>query len=49
VAGPVVKTGLTSTVAYSHYSFNATLEANWGLTPINANDASAPNMMEVFQ
>jgi hypothetical protein len=48
-AGPVVKKAFLSTSFHSHYSISATLEANWGLPPINGNDSAAATMMEVFQ
>jgi PKD repeat protein len=32
----------------SHYSYAATLEAAWGLSSINSNDAGAPNMLSAF-
>jgi acid phosphatase len=48
-AGPVVKKAQKITVAYSHYSVLATLEANWGFPALGANDSSATSMMPVFQ
>jgi hypothetical protein len=48
-AGPVVKKATKFKTAYSHYSFLATLEANWGFSPLTTNDAVASSMMEVFQ
>jgi hypothetical protein len=43
-----VKKAIKPTTHYDHYSFNATLEANWGFAPINANDGAATPMMEIF-
>jgi hypothetical protein len=48
-AGPVVKKAMKFKTAYSHYSFLATLEANWGFAALTTNDAAATAMMEVFQ
>jgi phosphatidylinositol-3-phosphatase len=48
-AGSAIKTAQQFNTAYSHYSFAATIEANWGLPPINGNDAAATPMMEVFR
>jgi len=47
-AGPVAKVGYTSSAAYNHFSHLATLEANWNLPPLNANDSGARNMAEFF-
>ena len=47
-AGPVVKTGHSSTVAYTHFSLLATVESNWNLPPLNVNDTNAANMSEFF-
>lgn len=43
-AGPVVKQAYQSATAYNHYSFLKTIEANWGLTTLTTNDASATPM-----
>src|SRR5207253_1230243 len=32
----------------SHYSYLSTIEAAWGLSSINSNDAGAPNMLSAF-
>lgn len=32
----------------SHYSYAATIEAAWGLSAINSNDGTAPNMLGAF-
>ena len=47
-AGPVAKTGYSSSYGYNHFSFLATVEANWNLTNLTANDRDAPNMAEFF-
>ena len=47
-AGPLVKKGYTSTTHYSQYSLLSTLEQNWGLHPLTANDVNAPPMFEFF-
>jgi len=47
-AGPVVKTAYTSSTAYSHYSVLSTIESNWNLPPLTANDQNATNMNEFF-
>jgi len=47
-AGPVAKRGYSSTTQYTTYSFLSTLEANWGLAPLQATDASAAPMSEFF-
>jgi len=47
-AGPVAKTGYSSSFGYNHFSFLATVEANWNLTNLTANDRDAPNMTEFF-
>jgi acid phosphatase len=48
-AGPAVKTATKLTTPFTHYSVLATMEANWGLTSITANDKGATSMMSVFQ
>jgi hypothetical protein len=48
-AGSGVKKQFKSMTSYSHYSVMATLEANWGLASLGANDVGAPSMLEVFQ
>lgn len=48
-SGPVAKKGVQiSPVGASHYSYLSTIEAAWGLSSLNANDASAPNMLGAF-
>jgi len=47
-AGPVAKTGYASSFGYTHFSFLATVEANWNLANLTANDRDAPNMTEFF-
>jgi len=47
-AGPVAKTAYSSSFGYNHFSFLATVEANWKLTNLTANDRDAPNMTEFF-
>ncbi|HZY46795.1 MAG TPA: alkaline phosphatase family protein [Candidatus Bathyarchaeia archaeon] len=48
-AGPQVKRGYQCNTAYSHYSFLATLEWNWGLASLTSNDGSAHPMTELFK
>ncbi len=48
-SGPAAKKGLQiSPVGASHYSYLSTIEAAWGLSSLNSNDASAPNMLSAF-
>src|SRR5438046_6852923 len=47
-SGPAAKVGYTSSVSYNHFSHLATVEANWNLPPLNANDSGARNMSEFF-
>jgi PKD repeat protein len=47
-SGPVAKAGYTSAVSYNHFSLLSTLEVNWNLAPLNANDSEAANMTEFF-
>src|SRR3989475_2477909 len=47
-AGPVVKRGYQSSVAYSHYSVARTIESIWNLPTITTNDASTTAMTEFF-
>src|SRR6266516_12638 len=47
-SGPAVKKAYSSTTSYNHYSYLSTLEANWNLASLTANDASAPPMTEFF-
>jgi phosphatidylinositol-3-phosphatase len=46
--GPQVKKGYICSTRYSHYSFLATLELNWGLENLTANDGSASPMTNLF-
>ena len=48
-AGPQVKRGYMCGESYSHYSFLATLEFNWGLQNLTSNDGSARPMNELFK
>ena len=48
-SGPAAKQGVQISPANaSHYSYAATIEAAWGLSSINSNDAGAPNMLSAF-
>src|SRR5256884_3022625 len=47
-AGRVVKPTYTSSVAYNHTSLLATIESNWNLPTLTANDAGAAAMTEFF-
>ena len=48
-SGPAAKKAVQiSPSNASHYSYAATLEAAWGLSSINSNDAGAPNMLNAF-
>jgi len=47
-AGPAVKLNYTSTTAYNHYSLLATIEANWNLPSLRAEDGGATSMDEFF-
>src|SRR3989449_9469871 len=47
-AGRVVKPASTSSVAYDHFSVLATIESNWNLSNLTANDGAAAPMTEVF-
>ncbi len=47
-AGSLAKTGYLSSFDYNHYSFLSTVEANWNLASLTANDRDAPNMAEFF-
>src|SRR2546425_3309755 len=47
-SGPAAKVGYTSSVSYNHFSHLATVEANWNLPTLNANDSGARNMSEFF-
>jgi PKD repeat protein len=48
-SGPAAKKAVQiSPPNASHYSYAATIEAAWGLSSINSNDAAAPNMLSAF-
>src|SRR5690242_4977748 len=48
-SGPAAKKGAQiSPAGASHYSYLSTIEAAWGLSSINSNDAGAPNMLSAF-
>jgi len=47
-AGPQVKTGFVTSRLYNHYSFLKTVEVNWNLTSLTANDLNATPMTELF-
>jgi len=48
-SGPVARKGVQiSPAGASHYSFLSTIEAAWGLSSLNSNDAGAPNMLGAF-
>ena len=48
-SGPAAKKGVQiSPAGASHYSFLSTIEAAWGLSSLNTNDAGAPNMLGAF-
>ncbi len=47
--GKMVKTGFVSPANnYDEYSSLKTIESNWGLTTLTANDAAAPVMADIF-
>jgi phosphatidylinositol-3-phosphatase len=46
--GTPVKPAYKSSAGYNHYSFLATVESNWNLAPLTANDRDAPSMYEFF-
>src|SRR5437660_5456908 len=48
-SGPAAKKAVQiSPAGASHYSYLSTIEAAWRLSPINTNDAGAPNMLSAF-
>ena len=47
-SGPAVKKAYSSTTSYNHYSYLSTLEAEWNLSSLTPNDASATPMTEFF-
>src|SRR5947208_15695098 len=48
-SGPAAKKGVQiSPAGATHYSYLSTIEAAWGLSSINSNDAGAPNMLSAF-
>src|SRR5439155_1443079 len=47
--GPAAKKGVQiSPAGATHYSYLSTIEAAWGLSSINSNDAGAPDMLSAF-
>ena len=48
-AGPVAKTGFSSSQLYNQYSLTKTIEVNWNLTTLTSNDAAATPMTEFFK
>src|SRR2546422_1111979 len=48
-AGPVAKTGFSSSQLYNQYSLTKTIEVNWNLTALTSNDAAATPMTEFFK
>ncbi len=48
-AGPLANTGFSSPQVYNHYSLTKTIEVNWNLTALTANDATATPMREFFK
>src|SRR6266704_3587138 len=48
-SGPAVKKAYSSTTSYNHYSYLSTLEAEWNLSSLTPNDASATPMTEFFR
>jgi phospholipase C len=49
LAGPTVKSGFQDPTSYNHYSLLRTIEDNWGLPPLTANDAAATPMTNSFK
>src|SRR5438876_163974 len=48
-SGPAAKKGVQiSPAGATHYSYLSTIEAAWGLSSINSNDAGAPDMLSAF-
>ncbi len=48
-SGPAAKKGVQiSPAGASHYSYLSTIEAAWGLSSLNSNDAGAPTMLGAF-
>src|SRR5712664_1366123 len=48
-SGPSAKKGVQiSPAGASHYSYLSTIEAAWGLSSLNSNDAGAPTMLGAF-
>jgi PKD repeat protein len=45
-SGPQAQKGKSSAISYSHYSWLKTVEKNWGLASLQANDAAASDMTE---
>jgi len=49
VAGPAAKPGYSSDSAFTHYSLLHTIESDWGIPPLTANDKAAPVMDELLK
>lgn len=47
-AGPEAKADYTSAAAYNHTALEKTLEVNWGLAPLTADDSGSANMTPFF-
>src|SRR5437899_986738 len=47
-AGPLAKTSYATSNLYNHYSWTRTIEENWNLASLTANDANAKVMAEFF-
>jgi PKD repeat protein len=48
IAGPVARNSFVTSNLYNHYSFTHTVEVNWNLPTLTANDANATPMKEFF-
>jgi len=48
-AGPLAKTSYATSNLYNHYSWTRTIEENWNLASLTANDANAKVMTEFFK
>ncbi len=48
-AGPAAAVHTSSATPYSHYSLLRTIESEWGLAPLTANDARAPLMTALLR
>jgi phosphatidylinositol-3-phosphatase len=47
-AGPMARTGFTSTSMYGHYAAVKTIETAWNLPSLTSYDAAAPAMLQFF-